>query len=78
MHGLIIGVFMAGVLIVEYGVFDDAAAEIAGSWGAGYLSSRVTPHAQRRGGSWRARRSCMAWRFQQQDKRKKALSNGDW
>ena len=21
---------------------------------------------------------CMAWRFQQQDKRQKALSNGDW
>jgi len=21
---------------------------------------------------------CMAWRFQQQEKREKALSNGDW
>jgi hypothetical protein len=21
---------------------------------------------------------CMAWRFQQQDKRQKAMSNGDW
>ena len=31
---LIIGVFMAGVLVVEYGVFGDVAAEIAGSWGA--------------------------------------------
>ena len=59
MHGLIIGVFMAGVLIVEYGVFDDAAAEIAGSWGAGYLSSRVTSNAQRRGGSGRRIRLLM-------------------
>jgi hypothetical protein len=38
-------------------------------------NSTIVPHHRAAG---QGKYGCMAWRFQQQDKRQKAMSNGDW